>query len=141
MATRCACSAATRPIPRRVSSGRSPAVPMIAVIGAARPAAPPAIPSATSSTARDAGLVVGEVDDHDLGPEAVQVEPPGRSLGARREVGQPVADLLDRGAQAARPARRGQRVGDVVAGQPTDRDGDRSDLDDPGLAGAVRPRR
>ena len=40
-----------RPIPRRVSSGRSPAVPMITVIGAVRPAPPAAIPSATSITA------------------------------------------------------------------------------------------
>ena len=51
IATRCARSAAIRPMPRSVSSGRSPAVPMIAVIGAARPAAPPAIPSATSRIA------------------------------------------------------------------------------------------
>ena len=49
--TRCARSAAIRPMPRSVSSGRSPAVPMIAVIGAARPAAPPAIPAATSMIA------------------------------------------------------------------------------------------
>ena len=50
MATRCARSAAIRPIPRSVSSGRSPAVPMIAVIGAARPAAP-------------AGDPLGDVED------------------------------------------------------------------------------
>ncbi len=51
MATRCALVAAIRPIPRSVSSGRSPAVPMIAVTGAARPAAPPAIAAATSRIA------------------------------------------------------------------------------------------
>ena len=66
IATRWARWAAIRPMPRSVSSGRSPAVPMIAVIGAARPAAPPAIPSATSRTAAMPGLVVGEVDDDDL---------------------------------------------------------------------------
>ena len=49
--TRCARCAAIRPIPRSVSSGRSPAVPMIAVTGAARPAAPPAIAAATSRIA------------------------------------------------------------------------------------------
>ncbi len=124
MATRCARSAAIRPMPRSVSSGRSPAVPMIAVIGAARPAAPAAIPWATSRTAADARLVVGEVDDHDLGPDAIEVEPPGRPFGARREVDQAVADLLDRGAQAARPAGGRERVGHVVAGQPADRDRD-----------------
>ena len=38
-------------MPRRVSSGRSPAVPMIAVTGAARPGTPPAIAAATSRMA------------------------------------------------------------------------------------------
>src|SRR6478672_290372 len=51
IATRWARWPAILPIPRSVSSGRSPAVPMIAVTGAARPAAPPAIPSATSRIA------------------------------------------------------------------------------------------
>jgi hypothetical protein len=49
-----------------------------------------------------------------------------RPVTARRsgEVEQPVADLLDRGAQAARAPGRRQRVGHVVAGQPADRDRD-----------------
>jgi len=51
IATRWARSPAIRPIPRSVSSGRSPAVPMIAVTGADRPAAPPATAWATSRIA------------------------------------------------------------------------------------------
>ena len=59
-------SAAIRPMPRSVSSGRSPAVPMIAVTGArARRRHRPAIALGDVEHGRDPGLVVGEVDDHD----------------------------------------------------------------------------
>ena len=90
MATRCARSAAIRPMPRSVSSGRSPAVPMIAVMGAARPAAPAGDPLGHVEDRRDAGLVVGEVHDDDPGAEPVQVEPPRRAFGRRPEVDEAV---------------------------------------------------
>ena len=103
IATRWARFAAIRPMPRSVSSGRSPAVPMIAVIGAARPAPPAAIPSATSRTAEIAGLVVGEVDDDDPRPEPEQVEPSGRAVGRGAEVDEAVGDLRDRRARGRVP--------------------------------------
>ena len=139
IATRCARSAAIRPMPRSVSSGRSPAVPMIAVIGAARPAAPAGDPLGDVEHRRDAGLVVGEVDDDDPRPEPEQVEPARASArrSARKSM-QPVAHLAR--CVAPRPARAaggGQRVGDVVAGQAADRDRDAGDVDD--LVSRVAP--
>ena len=125
MATRWARSAAIRPMPRSVSSGRSPAVPMMTVIGAAPAGRASGDPLGHVEHGRDPGLVVGEVDDDDPGAEAVQVEPAGRALGGRAEVDEAVAHLGDRWRpRPARAARRGQGVGDVVARQAADRDRD-----------------
>ena len=64
-------------------------------------------------------------------PEPEQVEPARRALGRRAEVEQAVARPAS--IDAPRPARaagRRQGVGDVVPGQPADRDRDSGDLDD-----------
>ena len=87
---------------------------------------------------RDAGLVVGEVDDDHLRPQAEQVQPARRLGGIGPEVEQAVADLVDRRAETASAAGRRQRVRDVVAGQPADRDRDAPDLGDVGHVRAVR---
>ena len=138
MATRWARSAAIRPIPRSVSSGRSPAVPMIVVIGAVRPAAPAAIPSATSSTAPTPASLWAKSTMTTFAPEPEQVEPPGRALGVLgAKSASPSADLLDGRPEAARATGRRQRVGDVVARQPADRDRDSATSTIRGLAVAV----
>ena len=116
MAIRWARSAAIRPIPRSVSSGRSPAVPMMIVIGAVRPAAPPAIPSATSRTAAMPASLWAKSTMTMRCAEPEEVEPAGRTLGRRPEVAQPVGDVLDRGAERPGAAGRGQGVGHVVPG-------------------------
>src|SRR6476469_3739017 len=81
IATRWARWPAIRPMPRHVSSGRSPAVPLIAVTGA--------------------GLVGGEVDDHDPRSEAEEVEAAGRALGRGLEIGEAIAQLGERDAEPA----------------------------------------
>ena len=54
-------------------------------------------------------------------PEPEQVQPAGRALGDRREVDAGRrATCVERGAQPARAAGRGQRVGDVVPREPAD---------------------
>ena len=57
----------------------------------------------------------------------------GSELRGRLEVGESVAQLGERHPEAPRRAGRGERVGDVMAGQPTERDRDAVDLDDPVL--------
>ena len=85
----------------------------------------------------DPCLVVGEVDDDHPRAEAVEVEAARRALGRRAEVEQAVVHVGDGRAHRPRPAARGERVRDVVAGQPADRDRDPGDLDDRCLTRAL----
>ena len=139
MATRWARSAAILPMPRSVSSGRSPAVPMMTVIGRRPTGRPAGDALGDVEHGRDAGLVVGEVHDDDLRRRAGtgSAGPGDRSASGRKST-QAVADLGDRRPEAARAAGGRERVGDVVAGQAADRDRDPADLGDVRLVRAVR---
>ena len=103
---------------------------MMAVIGAARPAAPAAIPSATSRTAAMPASLWAKSTMTRREPSRNRFSRPGERSVDGAEVEQAVADLLERRAEAARPTGRRQGVGDVVPGQPADRDRDAADLDD-----------
>ena len=123
IATRWALVAAMRPIPRSVSSGRSP--------GGADDRGDRRRPSRGASgdgrgDVEDrfrAGLVVREVDDDGPLPQPEQVHASRRQLRRRTEVAQAVGDLGDRHPHRAGTAGGGQGVGDVVAGEAAERHG------------------
>ena len=138
IATRWARWPAIRPMPRSVSSGRSPAVPMIAVTGAARPAAPPAIPSATSRIALTPASLWAKSTITTRDPSRNRLSRPGDRSDEGWKSASPSRSWASVTPRPARGAGRGEGVRDVVASQPAEGDRDAVDLDDLVLDG-LRP--
>ena len=105
--------------------GRSPAVPtMTATTRPVPPARSPARPRRRHErTARPASLWAKSTMTVRVAPP-VQVEPPGAARRGRPEAAQPGGDLRDGCAHRTGARRRRQRVGDVVACEPTEGGGD-----------------
>ena len=96
---------------------------MIAVTGAARPAARRRSLRHVEDR-RQAGLVVGEVDDHDRFPSRKMFSRPGERSTDGRKSRNPSRDLCDGRAHGPGATRGSERVGHVVPRKAADRDRD-----------------